>query len=223
MLILSDKRYVPTAVNMIVLQDNVGRFYYVHRSLYDQAVILHDSYTEPATIYGLLGHGEAIPEACKLFAETVPAPLNVLAPFLTLVKGHEELTTLEDMCGAISAMSMSVNFRQMLRVPLMVRQSVKFSLLVREEYRVQWDRFFAETPTLEQVSFSTPREPAALGTFVAHTAEPTTAADDSEYGDEWLEAMLEACNEVEPFKVESEPEEVVSAAPSGFNLLKGLV
>ena len=36
-------------------------------------------------------------------------------------------------------------------MPATVRASIKFSLSVREEYRVQWDRFFVETPTFEQV------------------------------------------------------------------------
>ena len=44
MLVRSKTRYVPTAVNMIVLQGEDGTYYYLHRALYDQCVVLRDQY-----------------------------------------------------------------------------------------------------------------------------------------------------------------------------------
>lgn len=157
MLIVSDKRYVPTTVNMIVLQGEDGLFYYMHRSLYDQCVLLYNTYsTRLDGAYKQLGFENmaAAPEPCHNFTDRTPEPIKILGPFLSLVTGCENLHSIEDMCGAITAMSMSINFSKLFRVPADVRSSIKFSLSVREEYKVQWDRFFMETPLLEQVSFS---------------------------------------------------------------------
>ena len=152
MLIVSEERYVPTAVNMMVLQGADEMFYYVHRSLYDQCAILHDLYGEHIEgLYRLLGWEAEIPDVCEDFYLEAPNPISILAPFLTLIGDCGALEDIEEMCGALSSMSMSIDFRKMLKVPMQVRQSVKFSLHVREEYRVQWDRFFSETPTYEEI------------------------------------------------------------------------
>lgn len=232
MLVRSETRYVPTAVNMQVLQGEDGMYYYVHRSLYDQCVILRDQYHNlmPA-LYKLLGFEGTHPEFCDTFAAAVPEPLDILGPFLTLVTDAEKLEGIEEMCGALSSMSMSVDFRKMFKVPASVRASIKFSLSVREEYRVQWDRFFMETPTLEQVQHPTViSAPASVTTAINETADSEeeeeyifTGGDVSE--EELLAAMMgvgyvdtSATSADEEEEEEEEPEK----APSGFAMLKGL-
>lgn len=176
MLIVSETRYVPTAVNMMVLQGKDGLFYYMHRSLYDQCVILRDQYMRMLpSFYKMFGLEDKHPAVCDAFMERVPEPADILGPFLSLVEGCEELDNIEDMCGAITAMSMSVDFRKMFRVPAEVRRSIKFSLNVKEEYRIQWDRFFLETPEFDQVNFSRTTAPAAE----QYTA-PSTATEDED-------------------------------------------
>lgn len=220
MLVRSNTRYVPTAVNMIVIQGKDDDFYYLHRSLYDQCVILYDAYADKLPfLFKLLGFDEGHPAVCDRFVEAAPEPLSILGPFLVLVKGCEELDNIDDMCGAISSMSMTVDFRRLFKVQPAIRASVKFSLSVREEYRVQWDRFFLETPTLDQMSFTQAPAPASASTEVSDDD-----IYDTDYG---LGDVLSkwATNNEEEEKEEDEEEEAVEEPPkakSGFAMLRGL-
>ena len=170
--------------------------------------------------------------------ESVPEPLDILAPFLGIITDCEKLDSIDDMCGAISSMSMSVDFRKMFKVPATVRASIKFSLSVREEYRVQWDRFFVETPTFEQVysgEAHTVRS-APIGSaedsvgIIEEDGEAvevnyTGGAYDMEDLMNMLDAASEAAEEEDELGGSSATEEVVEERPkvkSGFAMLKGL-
>lgn len=235
MLIRSDTRYVPTAVNMIVLQGEDGAYYYLHRSLYDQCVILRDQYINLIpSFYKLLGFEGEHPKVCDTFMDAVPEPLDILAPFLAIITDCEKLDNIDDMCGAISSMSMSVDFRKMFKVPATVRASIKFSLSVREEYRVQWDRFFVETPTFEQV-YSGEAHTVRSAPVVPDEDYVGIIEEDGEavkvnytggsYSMDDLMGMLDAAEEAAEEEEEDGPVEVVAEAPkvrSGFAMLKGL-
>lgn len=145
MLIYSEDRLVPTDVNMMVIRGkhNVG-FFYIHRSLYDQAVIINDIYEEEPKllIKALTGKEESRADVDK-FLEEVPVPLNIFGPYLLLIT--EEIEELEDMIGAIHVMSGPLNLRKMLKIPFEMRNTPTFSLSIKEEYQVAWDRFFQTT------------------------------------------------------------------------------
>lgn len=239
MIIASKTRYVPTAVNMVILQGEDGMYYYLHRSTYDQCVILRDQYIHLLpSFYKLLGLEEGHPAVCDEFMEKAPEPLDILGPFLSLITGCEELDNMEDMCGALSSMSMTVSFRNMFKVPAAVRQSIKFSLTVREEYRIQWDRFFLETPTLEQVSFvpvPVSERPAASATSQVvlddddgELQEVTFVGDGSYDMDDLLGQLDQASagsgssggDSRDEDEDEDEPE--VPKGKSGFDMLRGL-
>lgn len=163
---------------------------------------------------------------------SVPEPIDILAPFLALVTGCDELDNLDDMCGAISSMSMTVDFRKMFKVPAAVRSSIKFSLSVREEYRVQWDRFFLETPTLEQVYSAQPPVPAVSRPLtpdesVAIVEEDGEAVEVTYTGESYdmddLMSRLDAISgESEEDEEPEEEEEVKPKAKSGFAMLRGM-
>lgn len=145
MLIYSENRYISTETNMMIIRakDDIG-YYYVHRGLYDQAVILSDLYKDD---YKLLcevisGKDETRVDV-DLFVETLPTPINILGCFLLLVE--EPLEELLDMVGAIHVMSNSINFRKLITLPIEVRANVEFSLSIREEYELPWDRFIKES------------------------------------------------------------------------------
>lgn len=142
MLIYSLDRYVPTDINMMVIRgkNNTG-YFYIHRSLYDQAVVLYDIYKEnfSALVQELFGSPNTRADADR-FHEEVPAPLNIFAPFLMFVK--EELEELEDMVGAIHVMSGPSNLRGLVAVDKNIRNIPSFSLSIKEEYQLAWDRFF---------------------------------------------------------------------------------
>lgn len=141
MLIYNEERFVPTEVNMLVIRgrNNVG-FFYIHRSLYDQAVILNDIYGEDIEmlIEAITGNTDTRDDV-QFFLENAPTPINIFAPFLLLVK--EPLTEFKDMIGAIHVMSGPMNFRKMLKIPFEMRNTPTFSLSIREEYVLAWDMF----------------------------------------------------------------------------------
>lgn len=145
MLIYSENRYISTETNMMIIRakDNIG-YYYIHRGLYDQAVILSDLYKED---YRLLcevisGKDETRSDVDQ-FVETLPSPINILGCFLLLVE--DPLEELLDMVGAIHVMSNSINFRKLITLPVEVRANVEFSLSIKEEYELPWDRFIKES------------------------------------------------------------------------------
>lgn len=167
MLVVSNKRLVPVQINTTVLQGEDGNYYYLHRDLYDQLTVLWDVYHYGEQMHTLahqvkesLNGYETWPENIKRFYDTVPAPLKAAAPFLALVEHVEELETIEDMCGALTVISMSINMRRLPLVARELRAALSFSLHVREEYKPQWDRFFQENPEFgTAVSLPEPRSP----------------------------------------------------------------
>ena len=144
MLIYSEERVVPTDVNMMVLSTPQGGYLYVHRALYDQAVVIDDIYQDEleVLIEALTGKREARKDVIT-FMENTPRPISILGPFLLLVKG--ELENYVDMVGAIHAMSGPINFRKLLKIPFEMRNTPSFSLSIKEEYSIAWDRFFMTT------------------------------------------------------------------------------
>lgn len=146
MLIYSKDRLVPTDVNMMVIRakDNVG-YFYIHRALYDQAVVIHDIYgEEPVNLIKALTGKEESRSDVDYFLENVPAPINIFGPYLLLIK--DELEIFEDMVGAIHVMSGPLHLRNMLKIPFEMRNAMpSFSLSIKEEYQLAWDRFFQNT------------------------------------------------------------------------------
>ncbi len=143
MLIYSKERLIPTDVNMMVIKDKYGEgYFYIHRLLYDQAVIINDIYGEDLStlIMAITNSIESRPDV-DYFFENTPSPIHVLGAFLLLV--NEELTEYVDMVGAIHVLSGPVHLRNMLKVPFSIRNMTpRFSLSIKEEYQLAWDRFF---------------------------------------------------------------------------------
>lgn len=153
MLFCSEKRLVPTNINLMTIESDDGMYYYVHRSLYDQAVILNDKYkgkeNELCTMIGR--YTGNVPECVEYFHIIVPEPLNILGYFLALVDNFETMTQdIEILCGVIHQMSMAINFRMMIGLPAEMRAQAKFSLSIETEFRLSWDRFFQEALPYEE-------------------------------------------------------------------------
>lgn len=212
MLIYSEQRLVPTDVNMMVLA-GMGGYFYIHRALYDQAVVLDDIYCDDheLLIKAVTNREETRPDVEKFFEE-VPRPINIFAPYLLLVK--EEITDIIDMIGAIHAMSGPINLRRMLKVPFEMRNNPSFSLSIRDEYQLAWDRFFLNTTSYEDmmngaVAVASNARVPMNGTNT--TTEPvegelSNVGDDGvEYADP-LEALLYGCSD-DIFDLDEEDEE----------------
>lgn len=196
MLIYSEQRLVPTDVNMLTIS-GAGGYFYIHRALYDQAVIINDIYKDDVQllieeITGKQGSRTDV----DYFMENAPTPINILGPYLLLVK--EPLTEFRDMVGAIHVMSGPLNLRAMLKYPIEVRNVAMFSLSIKEEYELAWDRFLKTTmPYGAEVQYVQPEYRPMNGT---DTATVPTVGDEltnvgasgEEYEDE-LAALMFDC------------------------------
>lgn len=222
MLILSTERYLPGQVNMMVIKDSYNNYYYIHRLLYDMAVIIDDRYSEHPTdlVAALTGNeNTAIPEVITHFLEVVPRPINILGYYLLLIQDSIDDFELIDCCGALHVMSGVFSFREFLKVPKELRRNVRFSVSIKEEYELGWDRFFQEA--VPYVGVNKPASSEPLPT----TLEAGDLPDDLAGLDEEMEFDFDFGDS------ESGEEEDVSApvveAPkppvnSGLSKLKGL-
>jgi hypothetical protein len=139
MIVFSKERFLPTTPNVIVLTDKEGNYYYVHRDVYDMAIVLsdrHDLDSVKAIVEGTYNS-----DAVEYYYLTAPKPVNILAPFLSLVTGELE-NDIELLTGVIHAISGATNLREFVRLKRELRKTVTFSLNVKEEYEMAWDRFF---------------------------------------------------------------------------------
>ena len=216
MLIYSEERLVTTDVNMMVLSAPNGGYFYIHRSLYDQAVVIDDIYHDEIEmlIEALTGKQETRADVIT-FMENTPAPISILGPYLLLVKG--ELTEFRDMVGAIHAMSGPINLRKLLKIPFDMRNTPSFSLSIREEYEVSWDRFFRSTMPYNQAEAYVPQYQSYSAPV--STAEAPVEEEDYEE-DDWMDeddpdlllAELDAELEAISSKAEKEKEALKQAA-----------
>lgn len=148
MLVVSKERYLPVTINTMVLSKG-ELYFYIHRDVYDQAVILSDSYQQ---IEGLINEitGTQVNYATVVwFYENAPKPIHSLAPFLLLVDGEIE-QDMEICCGVLHTITGMINVRNFILKPIEIRKSVTFSLSIKEEYEMAWERFFITAIPYEQ-------------------------------------------------------------------------
>lgn len=194
MLIFSEKRLVPTEINMLVLKTADGGYLYIHRALYDQAVILNHIYKD--NVVGLietLTQQKYSRSDVDLFMEMVPSPIKILGPFLLLV--HEDLEEFVDMVGAIHVMSGPIDFVNMLEIPPEMRKTPTFSLSIKEEYQLAWDRFMVNAiPYSEDMFLPQANRPMnGVDTSTIEAEEDgalSKVGDDGQEYDSELEALL---------------------------------
>ena len=237
MLIFSENRYTPTDINMMVIAGNDG-YYYIHRSLYDQAVILHDMYKENISgLVDVLVPDAQITESIHRFTTEIPVPINILGAFLILVK--EDITELKDMVGAIHVMSGPLDLRQMITVPIEMRKTIRFSLSITEEYQLAWDRFFTtaipygQTVYREDNTVSTNTEGALDEKSGFDAPEEYASAEDYLNDIDW-DALIDSqeipegfgaddtTKEQTPIPDEEPTPEPVPAVPSSLSYLENL-
>ncbi|MDX8360774.1 hypothetical protein [Cytobacillus sp. IB215316] len=139
MIVFSKERYLPTMINTIVLFKN-DAYFYIHRDVYDQAIIVSDKYTfeELKTAVGVNGKLE---EIVNWFYKAAPTPINILAPFISLTNLNID-KDLEECCGVLHTITAIINVKHFVNQPEELRKRVNFSYLVKTEYEMPWERFF---------------------------------------------------------------------------------
>ena len=149
MIVVSDERYVPTTPGIITLQDADGVYYYVHKTLYEQATILEDRYGESIeTLQKLIG-GNPENVAIEKFVKYVPRPVSIMGYFLALLT--DDIDDFEDAVGALDAMSSAINLRNLIKQPEAIRQTIRFGMSIRNEYRDSWEHFLQTCYSYDEV------------------------------------------------------------------------
>lgn len=218
MIIYSKERLVPTDVNMMVLSTkNADGYFYVHRALYDQAVIIYDLFGDDLSkLCEEINGSSEMREDVKLFVESTPVPIQALGPFLGLVK--EPLTEFVDMVGAIHVMSGPINFRKMLKVDKVMRNTPSFSISIKEEYELAWDRFFQTAIPFgtENTQYTNPMSGTATETAPIVQTSDFVDKDDAEELDDFEAelAALEALSNNLLSASEPKPDEKKEVAPA---------
>ena len=239
MLYCNENRLVPTNINLMTIESEDGMYYYVHRSLYDQAVILNDRFKgKENELMELIGMNltDQLPECIEFFHLVVPEPLNILGYFLALVQGFETLSAdIEVLCGVIHQMSAALNFRSLISVPKEMRAQARFSLSIESEFRLSWDRFFQEAIPYEPDMFlhkASAYQPATG--YVGDEDEPAEGEDEDGIFD-WgafadnIDKSLEESEDDTPAPVQvptvTQPTVVDEGdgADDGYDLMKDLV
>lgn len=209
----------PIGVNTIMLEDKDNHYYFVHRTLYDQAVILKHTYGEniPMMEFVLgIDTEKPVSDVVQYFLDTAPSPLNILAPFLTLVEKYEDLPqNMRTLCGVLHVISRQISLLNYLKVDQSLRASVTFSLSIIEEFELDYERFFQESTTHVTVD----------------TAPPAVHDDSNDVEDaDDFEGPSVGMSEVEEFRKMMEERAFTPKAPapaepvvkSGFDALRGL-
>lgn len=148
MIVVSKKRYLPVMVNTIVLSKD-NWYFYIHRDVYDQVVVLSDRYDTLKSLVDLLGGTQPNDDVVSWFYTNAPKPLNILAPYLNLIDGKIDKDM--ELCGGVlHVITAMINVRSFILKPIEIRKSVSFSLTIREEYELAWERFFLTSIPYEQ-------------------------------------------------------------------------
>lgn len=179
MIITSEEHYVPVTPGYMTLQDSDGVYYYVHKTFYEQAVVLQDRYGKSIeTLQKLIG-GNPNYVAVEKYLTYVPAPLKIMGHFLALLQ--EDIEDFVDIIGAMDTMAEVVNLRALIQQPAAIRQQVTFDMSIDNIYRDRWDLFFQQCYEYEwlreQLNVAMSPRPSASSVSYTSTASSSDLID----------------------------------------------
>lgn len=226
MIVVSEDRYVPINPEYMVLQDADGFYYYVHRTFYEQSVIMEDRYGESTeTLQKLIG-GNSDFEAIDIYRKYVPRPLNIMGYFLALLQN--DITDFVDIVGAMDTIASAINLRNLIKQPVSIRQQVSFGMSVENEYKDIWTLFFnTSCIPYAQLEGLLSGGGSYVSTATSSGYSPTFTADDTEEEDplekayrEALEGFAEAAEAMPEMEAPSDKkEDTESDEESGLGVL----
>ena len=171
MLVTSKERYLPTTINTLVLIKN-DYFFYIHRDVYDKAIMLNDRYTLDTLIENIQPKNNL--SAIEYFHENTPSPINILAPFLGLVdKGLPN--DVETLTGAIHVITAAIDVKAYTQIDSNLRKTLEFSLYIKEEYEMAWERFIMTSIPYDErnTSIDTKQQLLKADTLISATKNET--------------------------------------------------
>lgn len=228
MLTISETRYVPVKPNYIVLQDADGYFYYINRTLYDEAIVLTDRYGQSiSTLIKLIG-GNSDFQCVESFVIRAPKSISILGYFLALLSEDIE-DDYTDVVGALDLITSNLDPRTFIKQPAEIRQSVNFGMSIRNEYMDSWEMFFDSCYEYEWMS-NVLRE-ARTGGYVkpairsySNNDVAEEEEDEGDAGDVWADLMAdfekedaEADAKLKTPEVKEEPAPVAAPSTDGGN------
>lgn len=139
------ERLVPATVNTMTLQVGDSGYLYIDKTTYEQAVVINNKYRDDYDgLTTLVGVSKNLKEIDFVHAE-LPEPVNILAPFLTLIEEKAQLDgSLEQLVGCLHVISRNIDFTSFLKIPAEVRRGVSFNGHITAEYELQWQEFVNE-------------------------------------------------------------------------------
>lgn len=139
------ERLVPATVNTMTLQVGDDGYLYIDKTTYEQAVIINNKYRDDYDgLTSLIGVSQNVKEIDFVHSE-LPEPVNILAPFLTLIDEKAQLDgSLEQLVGCLHVISRNIDFTSFLKIPAEVRRGVSFNGHITAEYELQWQEFVNE-------------------------------------------------------------------------------
>lgn len=126
--------------NTIMLEtDDGSAFIYLSKSTYDQALLLSDRFEGELSYLKktVLGGEGTNDDAIIYFFENAPEPINILAPYIGLIK-VDLPSELRELCGALHMISMSIDFNEFTKVPADVRKEVSFTKNTIRRFEQSW-------------------------------------------------------------------------------------
>lgn len=142
MIVISEERFYTMNPNIIMLENN-GKYFYSHRNVYDQAVILNHLYSaSPDKVLSTLNPDiKQNDKAYQWLKENLPKPLNILSAFVYLVD-TDLGDNYEDYCGALQVITSQISTVNYVKLDKSIRSGLSWSSSIKEEYRMSWDIFF---------------------------------------------------------------------------------
>ncbi len=151
MIIYRKEPYPIQMKNVILLEDKSGNIIYVSKNTYDQALLMTGRLDgNPQRVYDMVKPAgfNPIQELIKdkvvhEAMNTMPAPLNMLAPFLALAFGNPgiewDVNNREMMYGVLHQYSMMIDFNATILVPAEVRANVVIPTSILMDYNTSWE------------------------------------------------------------------------------------
>lgn len=154
MLVYSKNKVYPKVVNMITLEVCEEGYVYVQKGTYDQALTLKVKQGFDS-LMTLLDCGDNNAEAIVFAFENLPEPVNMLAPFLGLVK--EEIgASFEEVIGVLHVITTSISPYNFVRKPKEIRKTLEFSGSVKREYQESWKAFHLQCVSEDMLTIGVP-------------------------------------------------------------------
>ena len=152
LIVCSDKYLLPVVGGVITLQVDDSLMIYVHRSLYDVAVVLKDRYETKDRLIEAIGFVNNM-DAINMFYKECPDPINILAPFLSYINPTLETEFTFEFCvGALHTLHRTLDMRGSLKVEPQLRRSVRITVRPEDDYLLQWGVLLREWFDYDEIS-----------------------------------------------------------------------